>query len=116
MNRTEFITATAIILFATFVLGWIASWIFHRLTRVTRADMSQLDNLARELHDAEEARDQAVADLEAAESRIKVRLTEVEGELQASTEALGESRAEVEELRAYIERRLARQQPPGARP
>ena len=27
MNRTEFITVTAIILFGAYLLGWIASWI-----------------------------------------------------------------------------------------
>ena len=37
MNRTEFIVATAIILFAAFMLGWFASWLIHRLSRVTRS-------------------------------------------------------------------------------
>ena len=30
MNRTEFVFATAIILFVAFCLGWFASWLIHR--------------------------------------------------------------------------------------
>ena len=108
MNHSEFITVTAIILFAAFVLGWFASWLIHRLTRPTRADMIELDNMARQLHDAEEARDAAVAALESREAEMSRRLTGAEAELRAAMEGLRESRAEVEELRHYIEHKLAR--------
>ncbi|MCT4333931.1 hypothetical protein MU516_13770 [Paracoccus sp. YLB-12] len=108
MNRTEFITVTAIILFAAFVLGWIASWIVHRLTRPTRAGMTELDRMAQQLHEAEEARDAAVAQLEEREADLASRLAGTEVELQAAMDGLRESRTEVEELRDYIEKKLVR--------
>lgn len=108
MNRTEFISVTAIILFAAFLMGWVASWLVHRLTRSTRADMSELDHMAQQLHDAEEARDAAVAQLEEREADLASRLAGAEAELQAAMDGLRESRVEVEELRDYIERKLAR--------
>ncbi|MBU3030851.1 hypothetical protein [Paracoccus marinaquae] len=108
MNRTEFITVTAIILFAAFVLGWFASWLVHRLFRPTRASMSELDHMAQQLHDAEEARDTAVARLEEREADLASRLAGAEEELQAAMDGLRESRVEVEELRDYIEQKLAR--------
>ena len=108
MNRTEFITVTAIILFAAFVLGWFASWLIHRLTRPTRADIGELDRMAQEIHDAEEARDRAAAQLEQVERDLRRKLAETEAELQIAMEGLSESRTEVEELREYIELKLAR--------
>ncbi len=60
MNRTELILATAIILFVAFALGWFASWLVNRFTRVTRADIGELDRMAQALHEAEETRDQAI--------------------------------------------------------
>lgn len=108
MNRTEFITVTAIILFAAFILGWFASWLVHRLFRSTRADMSELDHMAQQLHDAEESRDAAVALLEEREGELRSKLRGAESELEAAMDGLRESRTEVEELRSYIERKLAR--------
>ncbi|MDB6176699.1 hypothetical protein PAF17_04175 [Paracoccus sp. Z330] len=108
MNRTEFITVTAIILFSAFVLGWFASWLVHRITRPTKASMSDLDMMAQQLHDAEETRDQAVAQLEEREADLASRLAGAEAELQAAMDGLRESRTEVEELRDYIEQKLAR--------
>lgn len=74
MNRNEFIIATAIILFAAFILGWFASWLIHRLSRVTRADMGELESMAQQLHDAEEARDKAVTELEEREADLVAKL------------------------------------------
>lgn len=108
MNRSEFITVTAIILFAAFVLGWFASWLVHRLTRPTRSDMTELDRMAQQLHDAEESRDAAVTQLEEREADLASRLAGAEAELQAAMDGLRESRTEVEELRDYIEKKLSR--------
>ena len=108
MNRTEFITVTAIILFAAFVLGWLASWLVHRLTRPTRSGMTELDRMAQQLHEVEEARDAAIAQLEEREADLASRLAGAELELQAAMDGLRESRTEVEELRDYIEMKLAR--------
>ncbi len=108
MNRTEFITVTAIILFAAFALGWFASWVIHRLTRPTQGDMNELDRMAQQLHDAEESRDAALALLETREADLNSRLSGTDTELRAAIEGLRDSRAEIEELRDYIERRLTR--------
>ena len=108
MNRTEFIVATAIILVAAFLLGWFASWLIHRLSRVTRAEMDELESLAQQLHDAEEARDRAISELEEREADLVARLSTAEAELRAVQGELRESLTEIEELRAYIDRKLAR--------
>ena len=59
MNRSEFIAATAIILFGAFLLGWFACWLVHRLTRPGREDIAQHGRIAHALHEAEAARDAA---------------------------------------------------------
>lgn len=97
MDRNQFIIATAVALFAAFLLGWFASWLIHRLTRATRAELGELDRLSRQLHAAEQARTTAEADRAAAEARRDVAVNE-----------LGDARIEVEELRDYIERKIAR--------
>jgi septal ring factor EnvC (AmiA/AmiB activator) len=104
MNRTEFIIATAIILFVAFALGWFASWLIHRLTRVSQADMGELEQMAQALHEAEETRDQALVYVEQREAELANQLSQTEAELRAAMEGLRDARHEAEELRAYIER------------
>ncbi len=108
MNRTEFIIAMTIVLFIAFGLGWFASWLVHRLTRVTQAELGDLDQMARDLHDAEEQRDQATAYFEQRERDLTTQLSQSEAELRAAMEGLRDARAEAEELKAYIERQNAR--------
>ncbi|SDF29476.1 hypothetical protein [Limimaricola pyoseonensis] len=107
MNRTEFIIATAVILFAAFALGWFASWLVNRFTRVTRADIGELDRMAQALHEAEETRDQAITYAEDREAELTGQIKQSEAELRAAMEALREARGEAEELRAWIERQNA---------
>lgn len=104
MNRTEFIVATAIILFIAFGLGWFASWLLHRLTRVTQAEIGELDQMARSLHEAEENRDEAMAWIEKREKELTNQLSQTEAELRAAMEGLREARHEAEELRSQLER------------
>jgi septal ring factor EnvC (AmiA/AmiB activator) len=104
MNRTEFVFATATILFISFCLGWFASWLIHRLTRVTRADMGELEQMAQALHEAEEARDEAITYVESRETELVNQITQTEAELRAAMEGLRDARHEAEELRAYIDR------------
>jgi septal ring factor EnvC (AmiA/AmiB activator) len=104
MNRTEFIIATAIILFVAFLLGWFTSWLITRFSRVTQADIGELDQMAQALHEAEELRDQALRYMEAREAELTNRLSQTEAELRAAMEGLRDARAEAGELRAYIER------------
>ncbi len=99
MNRIEFIAATAIILFVAFMLGWFAYWLLHKLTRVSAADIDELDRMARALHDAEEAREEAELKLEEREAELSNQLTQTEAELKAAMDGLREARAEAEELR-----------------
>ena len=59
MDRNQFIIATAVALFTAFILGWFASWLIHRLTRATSAELAELGRLAQQLHATTEARDAA---------------------------------------------------------
>ena len=104
MNRTEFIFATAIILFVAFMLGWFAHWLVHRFMRVSQSDMSEIDQMAHQLHEAEEQRDQAVNFYQQREAEMSNQLTQTEAELRAAMDGLRDARHEAEELRAYIER------------
>jgi prophage endopeptidase len=107
MNRSEFILATAIILFVAFSLGWFASWLVNRFTRVTQADIGELERMAQTLHEAEEMRDQAITYLQQREAEMTNQLSQTEAELRAAMDGLREARREAEELRSYIERQHA---------
>lgn len=107
MNRTEFIVATAIILFVAFSLGWFASWLVNRFTRVSKAEVGELDRMAQALHEAEETRDQAITYLQQREAEITNQLAQTEAELRAAMDGLRDARQEAEEMRTYIERQSA---------
>ena len=104
MTRTDFIITTAIILFVAFCMGWFANWLIHRFTRVSQADVDQLELMSQELHEAEETRDQAITYLQQREAELTNQLSQTEAELSAAMEGLRDARHEAEELRAYIER------------
>lgn len=104
MNRTEFITAIAVILFVAFVLGWFAQWLLHRFTRVSQSDLGELDNMAQSLHEAEEVRDQAITYLQQREAEMTNQQAQTEAELSAAMDGLRAARQEAEELRAYVEK------------
>lgn len=104
MNRAEFIIVTAIILFIAFALGWFAHWVIHRFTRVSGAEMGELDRMAQSLHEAEETRDQAITYLQQREAELSNQQHQTEAELRAAMDGLRAARQEAEELRAYIER------------
>lgn len=107
MNRNEFIIATAIILFVAFGLGWFASWLINRFTRVTKAEVGELDKMAQSLHEAEETRDQAITYLQQREAEMTNQQAQTEAELRAAMDGLRDARREAEELRSYIERQNA---------
>jgi septal ring factor EnvC (AmiA/AmiB activator) len=104
MNRGEFILATAIVLFVAFALGWFAFWLIHRFTRVTQTDISELDQMAQQLHEAEELRDQAITYLQQREAELINQITQTEAELRAAMDGLREARQEAEELRGELVR------------
>lgn len=104
MNRTEFIIATAIVLFVAFALGWFSNWLIHRFTRVSKSDVGELERMAQELHEAEETRDQAITYLQQREAELTNQLAQTEAELSAAMDGLRDARHEAEELRNYIDR------------
>ena len=104
MDRPEFVIWTAIILFVAFAMGWFAHWLMHRFSRVTKADVSELDRMAQELHEAEETRDQAITYLQQREAEMSNQLAQTEAELRAAMDGLRDARHEAEELRSHIER------------
>ncbi|MCW9042451.1 MAG: hypothetical protein OQK05_03830 [Pseudopelagicola sp.] len=104
MTRTDFIIATAVILFVAFCVGWFANWLVHRFSRVSQADVDQLERMSQELHEAEETRDQAITYLQQREAELTNQLAQTEAELSAAMEGLRDARHEAEEMRSYIER------------
>ena len=103
MNRAEFITVTAVILFVTFGLGWFVHWLVHRFVRVGQSEMGELDKMAQALHEAEETREQAIEYFQQREAEMSNHLSQTEAELGAAMDALRDVRQEAEELRGYIE-------------
>ncbi len=104
MDRTEFIIATATILFVAFLTGWFTHWLVHRFTRVNQKDVNELDRMSQELHEAEETRDSAITYLQQREAELSNQLIQTEAELNAAMEGLREARLEAEEMRTYIDR------------
>ena len=105
MSRTEFVIATAIILFVAFCLGWFANWLVQRFTRVAAADIGELERMSQELHEAEETRDQAITYLQQREAELTNQLSQTEAELRATMDGLRDARAEAEDLRSRIAQR-----------
>jgi septal ring factor EnvC (AmiA/AmiB activator) len=104
MTRTEFIIATAIVLFIAFCVGWFANWLVHRFIRVPTSELGDLERLAQELHEAEEARDQAITYLQQREAELTNQLGQSEAELRATMDGLRAARDEVHHLRAHIDK------------
>ena len=95
MSRTEFIIATAIVLFIAFSLGWLANWLVHRFTRVAQSDVDELERMSQELHEAEETRDQTIVYLQQREAELTNQLSQTEAELAAAMEGLRDARAQL---------------------
>ncbi len=104
MNRTEFIIATAFILFVAFSVGWFTCWVVQRFRKVSTADIAELDTMSKALHDAEESRDQAITYMQQREAELTNQLSQTEAELRAAMDGLRDARQEAEELRNYIDK------------
>lgn len=103
MNRIELIAITTVVLVVAFGLGWLANWLSQRLSKVTTADIAELDKMATALHEAEETRDQALTYAHNREAELTNQLSQTEAELKAAMDGLGDARREASELRVYIE-------------
>ena len=102
MNRTEFVIVTAIDLTLAFALGWFANWLVHRFTRVTQADLGELERMAHALHEAEETRDQAIAYIHHRDDETAREIAQLQAELRAAMDGLRDSRHEAETLRQQL--------------
>ena len=102
MDRNQLILALAVALLAAFLLGWLVGAVLARLGRSSRGELDEIALAARQLIRAEAARDDALA-------RLDRREAELGAEQAASAEALHQARLEIEELRAYIDKRLRRE-------
>ena len=78
MDRNELVIATAILLFGAFLLGFLTHWLVSRLSHVSKSDLSELEAMAEALHSAEEARDAAIAERIAVETRLGAQLSQTE--------------------------------------
>lgn len=92
MSRTELILVMSTTLFAAFVLGWLLRWAFGRLNQVNSVDVTEIDQLASRLHDAEVALEET-----------RNALTQKEAELAAAMDGIGNARRETEDLRDQLE-------------
>jgi prophage endopeptidase len=102
MDRNEFIVATAILLFGAYCLGLLSHWVVTRLSRVSKAEIGELDAMSEALHQAEEARDLAIEQRQVSEQRMAARIAQTEAELNAAMEGLREARYETQQLQEYI--------------
>jgi hypothetical protein len=107
VNRTEFVIAIAVILFAAFAIGWFACWLVHRFSRVTQTDLAELEGMAQALHEAEETRDEAITYLQYREQELTTQLAQTQAELTATMDGLRDARQEAQQLRAHIEAQRA---------
>lgn len=103
MGRTEFIVATAIILFAAFFLGWFAHWLILRFTKVEKSEMGALEKMAQALQRAKESRSQTAAEYKESKTEMTNRLHQTEAELSAAMLDLRQARREAAQLRGRIE-------------
>lgn len=102
MDRNEFIVAVMVLLFGSYLLGFLTHWIVTRLSRVSDAEIGQLDAMAEDLHQAEEERDAARAARHQLEMHTRHELGELRSELATTREALRSAREETEELRSFL--------------
>lgn len=103
MNRTEFVIVTMIVLTTAFALGWFVNWLIHRFTRVTKADLGELERMAQALHEAEETRDQAIAYIHHRDDEVGREMAQLQAELRAAMDGLRTARHENETLRHQLD-------------
>ncbi|MEM6618667.1 MAG: hypothetical protein AAF631_05125 [Pseudomonadota bacterium] len=114
MDRTELVIVIALAFFLTFLAGWVLRWAYGRLNAVNSVNVTEIDDLANRLHEAEEARDQAMTYIQQREWELTNQLTQTEAELKAAMEGLGNARREVGELQAQLDTLVAQTGKPAA--
>ena len=98
MNREEFIISAAILLFLTFLLGWVSSWLLQRLNTVSEKDLKDLKNISAALLEAEEGNEKA----KNREIELNKKISQLEAELEAAMDGLRAARLETEDLKSSV--------------
>ena len=98
MNREEFIISAAIVLFLTFLLGWLSRWLLQRLNMVSEKDLKDLDKISAALLEAEEDNEKA----KNRELELNKKISQLEAELAAAMDGLRAVRLETEELKSSL--------------
>ena len=98
MNREEFIVSAAIVLFLTFLLGWLSRWLIQRLNMVSERDLRDLNKISTALLEAEEDNEKA----KNREKDLNKKISQLEAELEAAMDGLRAVRLETEELKSSL--------------
>ena len=98
MNREEFIISAAIVLFLTFLLGWLSRWLLQRLNMVSEKDLKDLNKISAALLEAEENNEKA----KNRELELNKKTLQLEAELEAAMDGLRSARLETEELKSSL--------------
>ena len=98
MNREEFIISAAIVLFLTFLLGWLSRWLLQRLNMASEKDLNDLNKISAALLEAEEDNEKA----KNRELELNKKISQLEAELAAAMDGLRSARLETEELKTSL--------------
>ena len=98
MNREEFIISAAIVLFLTFLLGWLSRWLLQRLNMASEKDLNDLNKISAALLEAEEDNEKA----KNRELELNKKISQLEAELEAAMDGLRSARLETEELKTSL--------------
>ena len=98
MNREEFIISAAIVLFLTFLLGWLSRWLLQRLNMVSEKDLKDLNKISAALLEAEEDNEKA----KNRELELNKKILQLEAELEAAMDGLRSARLETEEFKSSL--------------
>ena len=98
MNREEFIISAAIVLFLTFLLGWLSRWLLQRLNMVSEKDLNDLNKISAALLEAEEGNEKA----RNRELELDKKISQLEAELEAAMDGLRAARLKTDELKTSL--------------
>ena len=98
MNREEFIVSAAIVLFLTFLLGWLSRWLIQRLNMVSEKDLKDMNKISTALLEAEQDNEKA----KNREIDLNKKILQLEAELEAAMDGLRAARLETEDLKSSL--------------
>jgi len=98
MNREEFIVSAAIVLFLTFLLGWLSRWLIQRVNMVSEKDLKDLNKISTALLEAEQDNKKA----KNREIDLNKKILQLEAELEAAMDGLRAARLETEDLKSSL--------------